>query len=131
MPVYIVVTKADKIFPDELDEVIVKIRDTLKMKNIRFEDILTYSSENPDDYDKNKILEYIGRWDNAVTESRFAYNFKLLFTKCREYYEELLLERRKYKSRISKSTAYADHDFVITFLSELDKTTTDEMKDLR
>ena len=131
IPKLIILNKADKIFPDELDEVVTKIRDILKMKDIKFLDVLTYSSEDPDDYDKDKILEYIGKWDNAVAESRFAYNFKVLFTKCKEYYEELLLEHRKYKSRISKSTAYADHDFVITFLTELDKNVTDEMKDLR
>lgn len=131
IPKLIIVNKADKIFPDELDEVVGKIRDTLQIKGIRFVDILTYSSHEPDDYDKDKILEYIKKWDNAITESRFAYNFKVLFTKCKEYYEELLLERRKYKSRISKSSLYADHDFVITFLDELDKKTTNEMKDLK
>lgn len=78
IPKLVIVNKADKIFPDELDEIVDKIRDTLQLKGLHFLDVLTYSAEEPEEYEKDKILEYIQKWDNAVTESRFAYNFKVL-----------------------------------------------------
>ncbi|MCM1230856.1 MAG: dynamin family protein [Ruminococcus flavefaciens] len=131
IPKLVIVNKADKLPPDELDEVVEKIRDILKTKGINFADVLTYSSEEPEYYDRDKILEYTGKWNNAVTQSRFAYNFKVLFTKCKEYYENQILERRKYISRINKSSAYSDHEFVLTFLDELRKTTVDEISSFK
>jgi len=131
IPKLIIVNKADKLLPDELNEVIDKIRDTLKRKKIQVVNVLTDSAEEPEEFDRDKILIYLKKWDAAVTQSRFAYDFKVLFTKCKDYYEQQLLERRKYLSRINKSMVYADHDFVLTFLDELKKKTITEITDLK
>lgn len=123
IPKLIIVNKADKIFPDELDEVVGKIRDTLQIKGIRFVDVLTYSSEEPDDYDKDRILEYIKKWDNAVTESRFAYNFKVLFTKCKEYYDSELDEAQRLHNRLSHILADfpSDNSDAEDYLQSMDR----------
>lgn len=100
-PKLIIVNKADKIMPDELDEVIDKIKDVLNIKGVQYLDVLAYSSDEPDDYDGDKILEYLNGWNNGISESRFAYNFKVLFTKCKDYYDGLLDEEKKLHNRLS------------------------------
>lgn len=62
--------------------------------------MLTYSGDEPEDYQKDEIIEYLNEWNSEVTQSRFAYNFKVLFTKCREYYDERLDEEKKLHSRL-------------------------------
>lgn len=133
IPKLIIVNKADKIFPDELDEVVDKIRDTLQIKGLRFVDVLTYSSEEPDDYDKDKILEYIRKWDNAVTESRFAYNFKVLFTKCKEYYDSELEETQRLHNRLSHILADfpSDNSDAEDYLQSMDRASVRNISELK
>ena len=100
IPKLIIVNKADKIMPDELDDVVEKIHDVLNLKGIKYLDVLTYSGDEPEDYQKDEIIEYLNEWNSEVTQSRFAYNFKVLFTKCREYYDERLDEEKKLHSRL-------------------------------
>lgn len=101
IPVLIIVNKADKIMPDEVDDVIEKVKSVLMLKGIRYIDVLSYSSDEPEDYDKDKILEYLLKWNNEKIQSTFARNFKVIFAKCREYYDELLDEQQKLHSRLS------------------------------
>ena len=101
IPKLIIVNKADKVMPDELEEIIEKIRDVMDIKGISYLDVLAYSSDEPDDYQKDEIIKYLEQWNNSVPDCRFAYNFKVLFTKCREYYDELLDEEKKQHSRLS------------------------------
>ena len=108
IPKLIIVNKADKIMPDELEEVVEKIRDVLNMRGVQYLDVLTYSSDEPDDYQKEEIEEYLKKWNTAVIQSRFAYNFKVLFTKCREYYDGKLDEEKKIHSRLSHILADSD-----------------------
>lgn len=101
IPVLIIVNKADKIMPDELDDVIEKVKKVLILKGVRYMDVLSYSCNEPDDYDKDRILEYLSKWNNEKIQSTFARNFKVIFTKCKEYYDELLDEQQKLHSRLS------------------------------
>ena len=100
IPKLIIVNKADNVQPDEIGIVVEKIKDTLNMKGIKYVDVLTYSSEFPEDYQRDEIIEYLEQWNKSVFESRFAYNFKVIFTKCREYYDERLDEEKKTHSRL-------------------------------
>ena len=130
IPKLVIVSKADK-DDDGVEEVTEKIRDILQSKSIQVIDVVADSVDFPEEYDREKIMKYLEGWNNAVTESRFAYNFKVLFMKCKNYYEQLILERRKYLSRIRKSIAYSEHDFVLTFLNELNQKTIAEINELK
>lgn len=124
IPKLIIVNKADKIPPDELDECIDKIKETLTLKGIRYLDVLAYSSNDPDDYDKKEILAYLEKWNQAISQSRFAYNFKVLFTKCKEYYDTLLDEEKKQHSRLSHILADVsfENDDARDYLNTMDNT---------
>lgn len=136
IPKLIIVNKADKVMPDELDEIINKIKDTLNIKGIKYLDVLAYSSDEPDDYDKDKILEYMQLWNNGILESRFAYNFKVLFSKCRDYYDELLDQEKKQHSRLSHiladvSLENVDAKEYLEFMNNSTKKHIAEIKDLK
>lgn len=133
IPKLIIVNKADKVYPDELDEIMEKIRDVLNLKGIRYLDVLSYSSDEPADYDKDKILEYLNRWNDSVTESRFAYNFKVLFTKCKEYYDGLLDEEKKQHSRLSHILADVslENDDARDYLNSMDNASKRNINNLK
>ncbi len=136
IPKLIIVNKADKIPPSELEDVVGKIRNVLDIKGIRYVDVLTYSSEEPEDYQLDEITEYLHKWDSERSESRFAYNFKVLFTKCREYYDERLADEQKLHSRLSHILADVslENDDARDYLNSLDsasKKRISELKDLK
>lgn len=124
IPKLIIVNKADKLLPDDLDEVVDKIRDTLQMKGIQVVDVLADSAEYPEDYDREQILEYLKKWDNAVSQSRFAYNFKVLFTRCKEYYDTELDEAQRLHNRLSHILADfpSDNPDAEDYLQSMDRT---------
>ncbi len=133
IPKLVVVNKADKLMPDELDEVLNKIRDTLQMKGIQVLDVLADSSEEPEDYDREKILEYMKNWDKAVLQSRFAYNFKVLFTKCKEYYDTELDEAQRLHNRLSHILAdfSSDNSDAEDYLQSMDKESVRNIAELK
>ena len=106
------------------------------MKGIKYIDILTYSSEFPEDYQRDEIIEYLEKWNNSVFQSRFAYNFKVIFTKCREYYDERLDEEKKTHSRLQHILADVslDSDDARDYLNYMDtsaKRNIAELKDMK
>lgn len=133
IPKLIIVNKADKIMPDELDEVIDKIKDVLNIKGIQYLDVLAYSSDEPDDYDGDKIIEYLEKWNSGISESRFAYNFKVLFTKCRDYYDELLDNEKKLHNRLSHILADDSLDNVDArdYLNSMDNSAKKRITDIK
>ena len=136
IPKLIIVNKADNVQPDEIGIVVEKIKDTLNMKGIKYVDVLTYSSEFPEDYQRDEIIEYLEKWNNSVFQSRFAYNFKVIFTKCREYYDERLDEEKKTHSRLQHILADVslDSDDARDYLNYMDtsaKRNIAELKDMK
>ena len=136
IPKLIIVNKADNVQPDEICKDKKKIKDTLNMKGIKYVDVLTYSSEFPEDYQRDEIIEYLEQWNKSVFESRFAYNFKVIFTKCREYYDERLDEEKKTHSRLQHILADVslDSDDARDYLNYMDtsaKRNIAELKDMK
>jgi len=103
------------------------------MKGIQVLDVLTDSSEEPEDYDREKILEYLNKWDKTVSQSRFAYNFKLLFTKCKEYYDEKLDETQRLHNRLSHILAdfSSDNHDAEDYLQSMDRKSVRNISELK
>lgn len=133
IPKLVIVNKADKLMPDELDEVVDKIRATLQMKGIQVLDVLMDSSEEPEDYDREKLLEYLKNWDRTISQSRFAYNFKVLFTKCKEYYDTELNDAQRLHNRLSHilSDFSSDNSDAEDYLQSMDKESVRNISELK
>lgn len=112
IPKLIIVNKADKVTPEELAVIVGKIKDILTMKAIAFVDVLTYSRKKVFDDDREKILAQLNEWNNEVYESLFAYKFKVLFTKCKEFYDEEIDVESKRLNRLNKAATLTDDEVV-------------------
>jgi GTP-binding protein EngB required for normal cell division len=106
IPKLIIVNKADKKNLEDLKSIIDKIKSTLNIKGIRYVDVFAFSSrlEQVGDeklksfIEKNiiKIKEQIVQWNKQLYESNFARNFKVIFARCKEFYDdEIDIESRK------------------------------------
>lgn len=103
IPKLIVLNKADKKPEKDLKDIIDKIKSTLELKGVRYVDVLAFSNAVPEGYDSKKIREKLAEWNTRKYESNFARNFKVLFVRCREFYEEEIEEERRRLNRLNTS----------------------------
>lgn len=96
IPKLIILNKADKKPEAELTAIKAAIKNMLTMKGIRYMDVLAFSSQNRDGYDAKKIRAELEKMDSQPYTSQFARNFKVLFLRCRDYFDkEVENERRQ------------------------------------
>lgn len=113
IPKLIVVNKADKKNLEDLKMIMAKIRDNLDLKGIRYLDVCAFSCKTEQIEEKElagfleeeagRIRAYIESWNQEVYESNFARNFKALFVRCREFYEEEIDEESRKLTRLNTS----------------------------
>lgn len=113
IPKLIIVSKADKKNLEDLKMIMTKIRDTLDLKGIHYLDVCAFSCK-PDqiedeglasflEKETGRIRGYIERWNSEVYESNFARNFKVLFVRCKEFYEDEIDEESRKLTRLNTS----------------------------
>ena len=113
IPKLIIVNKADKKNLNDLKEIIKKIKSTLDLKGVRYVDVLAFSSKQNQiddddlcDYietDTEKIKQQLENWNQQIYESNFARNFKVIFGRCKEFYEDEIDEESKKLNRLNTS----------------------------
>lgn len=113
IPKFIILSKADKKNPEDLRAIMEKIRYTLHVKGVRFADIAAFTNRpeqagDPQlrgllEEEAEKIRGQLARWDSRIYESGFAANFKRLFVRCKEFYEEEIEEESRKLSRLNTS----------------------------
>lgn len=113
IPKLIIVNKADKKNFEDIKDIIAKIKTTLDIKGIRYVNVFAFTSrieqvedENLKQFisnDMDKIREQIEKWNNQIYESNFAANFKKLFVRCSEFYEDEIDEESRKLTRLNTS----------------------------
>lgn len=113
IPKLIIVNKADKKNLEDLKNIIEKIKVSLDIKGIRYIDVFAFSStmEQIDDStlrkfinnDRDKIRQQLENWNKEIYESNFARNFKIIFVRCKEFYDEEIDEESRKLSRLNTS----------------------------
>ena len=74
---------------DQLAPIMDKIRETITLKGIKgCRGVFAYDKECPDEYDLEKIRDFLAGWNQETAEPDFAVNFKKLFVRCRKFYED-------------------------------------------
>ncbi len=119
IPKLIIVNRADKVIADDLKSIVEKIKSVLDIKGIQYVDVLTYTNRKNRDCDRDKIIAQLDEWNGYVCENRFAYNFKVLFTKCKEYYDEQIEEEKRRLSRLNKALTLTEDAIVTECLTSL------------
>lgn len=133
IPKLFIINKADKRTKEDLKEIIERVRRVLDIKGIQYVDVLAYSRNKSNEFDGAKIRGYLEKCDNAVFESTFAYNFKVLFVKCKEYYEDIIDNESKRLNRLNTTLTLSDNTTVTECLSSLIneiKRNINELKDI-
>lgn len=113
IPKLIVVNKADKKNLEDLQNILLKIRSHLDIKGIRYVDVCAFSCKEDQIEDEAlsafikaetaRIEAQIRAWDAEVYESNFARNFKVLFVRCKEFYEDEIDEESRRLTRLNTS----------------------------
>jgi GTP-binding protein EngB required for normal cell division len=113
IPKLIIVNKADKKNVADLKNIIAKIRSTLDLKGIRYLDVFAFTSQmnQVEDDSLREFIEtntkgikkQIDIWNHQVYESNFARNFKLIFVRCKEFYEDEIDEESRKLTRLNTS----------------------------
>lgn len=119
IPKLIVINKADKLPESSVEDVKSKVREVLDLIGILYVDIVSYSARKSKGYDSDKLKAYLQEWDKEIYESTFARNFKVLFVKCKNYYEELIMEENKRLNRLNTALTMSDNDIVAECLTSL------------
>ncbi|GFI32033.1 GTPase Era [Lachnospiraceae bacterium] len=147
-PKLVIVNKADKKNLKDLKEIISKIKASLDIKGVRYVDVFAFTSrinqvENEElcsfiEADTEKIKKQIESWNRQVYESNFARNFKILFVRCREFYEDEIDEESRKLVRLNTSiTKLSIEDVDSEILEPLQsmvrdaQKTVNELKDIR
>lgn len=132
IPKLVIVNRADKVLPEDLAVIVQKIKEILIMKSISFIDVLTYSRKKDFDDDREKILAQLNEWNGEIYENLFAYNFKLLFTQCKEFYDEKIDIESKRLDRLNKAATLTDDrevsECLTSLIGEIKKSVTDLKK---
>ncbi len=113
IPKLIIVNKADKKNLSDLQKIIAKIRSNLDLKGIQYAGVYAFScrKEQIGDErlrsfickDEENILKQIEAWNNEIYESNFARNFKILFMRCKDYYDQEIDNERRRMTRLNTS----------------------------
>lgn len=128
IPKLIIVNKADKCTSDNLGKIVKKIKETLDLKGIKYIDVLTYSRRKANEFDSIRIKQYIESWNIKVEKSTFARNFKVLFLKCKDYYDEVINKDSKKLNDLNRIITLCDDQVVVETISYMIKDTQNNIK---
>lgn len=119
IPKLIILNKADKKPEKDIIEIISKIKSVMDLKGVRYVDVLAFSNKEPDGYDGAKIRKHLESWNEQVYKSNFARNFKVLFVRCKEFYEEEIEEEGRRLNRLNKARTLSEDSTVTECLDSL------------
>lgn len=113
IPKLIIVNKADKKNLSELEDIMKKIKSTLDIKGVRYVDVFAFTSKLEQvgdvklqefiEADTKQIKKQIEQWNSQIYESNFARNFKKIFVRCKEFYEDEIDEESRKLTRLNTS----------------------------
>lgn len=113
IPKLIIVNKADKKNLADLEEIIRKIKSTLDIKGVHYINVFAFTSkiEQVEDDNLKKFIKkntdcirnQIESWNRQKYASNFAINFKKIFVRCKEFYEDEIDEESKKLTRLNTS----------------------------
>ena len=113
IPKMVILSKADKKDVSNLRGIIERTKADLNLKGVRYVDARAFSSKPKDvteseltrflDSEREAIRARLREWDAVRYETKFAWNFKKLFARCKAYYEERINEEGRKLARLNHS----------------------------
>lgn len=130
IPLLVIVNKADKKNLQDLKDIISKIKSSMDLKGVHYVDVFAFTSKMEQiedeklkafiEADTEKIRHQIETWNQQIYESNFAKNFKKIFVRCKDFYEEEIDEESRKLTRLNTSiTKLAAEDIETEILEPL------------
>lgn len=103
IPKLIILSKADKATKENLASTKAHISDVLRMKNISFDGICTFSAEDLQVSELDALEEFLKKVDHKCEDNQFAASFKRLFLRVRDYYQNELAGEKEHKAALNQA----------------------------
>ena len=113
----IILTKADKIPPEDVERVLSHIKEVVSNKGLNIIDVIPYSSKKKDKFPFDKIERYLSHWDKKERILSFGKNFKKFFVKIKDYYLKEEDEEKLKLNRLNRALSLAENDPVVNELT--------------
>ena len=136
IPKLVILNKADKKPPEDIEAIRNQILTTLLIKNIPVEGVLTFSSQDPRRCQTEELDRWLNKINRPCMENQFAVNFKKLFQHVRIFYQQQQAEERRRLGTLNSAltleqnadTARQLQDLVQEFTGSLKKWIEQEQK---
>ncbi|VEG12303.1 dynamin family protein [Moraxella cuniculi] len=107
IPKLVLINKADKKTPEEVEQITTLTKQTLKGHGINVIDVLPVSRKKQD-YPLDAVMGYFDQWNQTATEPRFAKNFAKQFDSYQQHLESAIEKHSKQLSLANQMIAISD-----------------------
>lgn len=119
IPRLVVVSRADKRTPEDMEKMVSLIRSTLDNRALSAVDVLPFSSRKKKDYPVAPILHWLGAWNLQPRDPGFAVNFKRQFSVYQSFIESEQRQTNRRLNRLNRILAITDDNDVLSDAGEL------------
>ncbi|TFF73554.1 dynamin family protein [Aeromonas taiwanensis] len=99
IPKLVVISRADKHPAEEIEKIVVLVRDTLAKRGLPVLDVIPFSNRPRSNYSAEPLLDYFAQWNTARRELGFAQQFKRQFMTYQSYIDK---KRQDAQLRLNK-----------------------------
>lgn len=116
IPKLVVISRADKKSPNDLNEIKKLTQYTLAQHQIDVIDVLAFSARQPRNFDRDRLDQFLVQWSSEHQESRIIENFNQYFEAMKKHLQtlegQIEIDRfqRKLFEKIYQLAVYADID---------------------
>ena len=116
IPKLVVISRADKKSPNDLNEIKKLTQYTLAQHQIDVIDVLVFSARQPRNFDRDRLDQFLVQWSSEHQESRIIENFNQYFEAMKKHLQtmegQIEIDRfqRKLFEKIHQLAVYADID---------------------
>lgn len=104
----------------DLMDLIAKIKETLDIHDITRVGVYAYDIDKPESYHSREIWRQLNRWNDVKYEDLgFARRFKVLFVRCREFYEMEINRENKRLNGLNKALTLSENNYVRDYLQTM------------
>lgn len=119
IPKLVVLSRSDKHPPQEIENIVELVRDTLAKRGIAVLDVIPFSNRPCVTYNAEPLLSYFAEWDKASSELGFTQQFKRQFMAYQEFIDEARQEAQLRLSKFNRILTLSDDSEVLGDIDSL------------
>ncbi len=108
IPFAVIVNKCDKKTESDVKMITKGIKSTLEGKGLFPVAVIPYSCRKPKQFGLEEVVALIEKWNRSDYQSTFARDFKILFIRCIEYFDDMLRNENRRLNWINTGMTFSD-----------------------